>query len=208
LDYTVDSHVDLQLKNLLLPTPSPKALSEFEEREIREPSARKVLDDRTIYVSSRFPTGTYSEVQVGLQGGYLECRYGCKSIPLAQSPSARHEQNMLILRMKAWDIVNPNPLIDGRNADGIFDDRVHLAELVGLLGAPPAEFLEGHHLSSVIWNKSGNWKDLAPIPGKTLQSLATDIRGERGRQGGILAVAPISYAIESRRPAGSSGPFV
>jgi non-specific serine/threonine protein kinase len=85
---------------------------------------------------------------------------------------------MLILKMKAWGIVNPNHLIDGRNADGIFDDRVHLAELVGLLGPPPAEFLEGHHLSSVFWNKSGNWKDLAPIPGKTLESLATDIRGE------------------------------
>lgn len=57
LDYTADRHVDLQLKNLLLPTPSLDALSEFEEREIKEPSARKVLNDHIIYMSSRFPTG-------------------------------------------------------------------------------------------------------------------------------------------------------
>lgn len=49
--------LDLQLKNLLLPTPKPKALFEFEEEELRMPSARKVLQDRTIYKSSRFPPG-------------------------------------------------------------------------------------------------------------------------------------------------------
>ncbi|GIJ90528.1 hypothetical protein Asppvi_009485 [Aspergillus pseudoviridinutans] len=85
--------------------------------------------------------------------------------------------------MKAWDIVSPHPLVDDRNTDGVFDDRVHLAELVALLGSPPPEFLEGHHLSSVFWDTSGNWKDLvwkdlAPIPGKSLESLATNIRGE------------------------------
>lgn len=45
------------MKNLLLPTPSPHALSDFEEREIKVPTARKVLKDRTIYITSRFPAG-------------------------------------------------------------------------------------------------------------------------------------------------------
>lgn len=42
---------------MLLPTPSPEALSDFEEREIQVPTARKVLKDRTIYMTSRFPAG-------------------------------------------------------------------------------------------------------------------------------------------------------
>ena len=51
------NQIDLQLKNLLLPTPSPDALSAFEEREIKTPTARKVLEDRAIYITSRAPTG-------------------------------------------------------------------------------------------------------------------------------------------------------
>ncbi|RAL17650.1 uncharacterized protein BO97DRAFT_333753, partial [Aspergillus homomorphus CBS 101889] len=50
-------HTDLQLKYLLLPTPKPEALADFEEAEIKTPSARKVVTDRTIYMSSRFPPG-------------------------------------------------------------------------------------------------------------------------------------------------------
>lgn len=32
-------------------------MSDFEEHEIKRPAARKALEDRTIYASSRFPTG-------------------------------------------------------------------------------------------------------------------------------------------------------
>ena len=49
--------IDLQLKNLRLPTPRPETLSHFEEEEIRMPSAQKILQDRTIYQSSRIPPG-------------------------------------------------------------------------------------------------------------------------------------------------------
>ncbi|XRM49185.1 hypothetical protein ABZX51_012064 [Aspergillus tubingensis] len=86
--------------------------------------------------------------------------------------------SMLICIQKAWDIVSSSTLIRGRNSDGIFDDRVHLAELVALLGCPPPEFRERSHLSSVLWDKSGTWKGLAPVPDITLESLAIDIRGE------------------------------
>lgn len=46
-------------------------------------------------------------------------------------------------------------LFDGRNSDGIFDDRVHLAELVALLGPPPEEFRKRMELNSVFWDESG-----------------------------------------------------
>ncbi|KAK6811482.1 hypothetical protein RU639_012736 [Aspergillus parasiticus] len=51
-------HTDIQLRNLLLTTPMPKALSDFEEREVKAQLARKVLQDRTIYTSARFPLET------------------------------------------------------------------------------------------------------------------------------------------------------
>lgn len=56
----------------------------------------------------------------------------------------------------AWDIVSPRTLFDGRNADGIFDDRVYLAEMIALLGPPPPEFRARHKLSSVFWDDEGS----------------------------------------------------
>lgn len=67
-----DLHLDIQLKNLLLPTPMPKALSDFEEREVKAQSARKVLQGRTIYTSARFPPGD----GLPLPSDFGEARFG------------------------------------------------------------------------------------------------------------------------------------
>ncbi|PWY84767.1 hypothetical protein BO70DRAFT_395450 [Aspergillus heteromorphus CBS 117.55] len=81
-------------------------------------------------------------------------------------------------RYQAWDIVSPRTLFSGKNPDGVFDDRVHLAEMVALLGPPPATFRERSKLSAVFWDEQGNWKELAPLPDISLESLAGDIRGK------------------------------
>ncbi|KAE8369968.1 U4/U6 small nuclear ribonucleo protein PRP4 [Aspergillus caelatus] len=179
-------HTDIQLKNLLLPTPMPKALSDFEEREVKTQSARKVLQDRTIYTSSRFPPGD----GLPLLSDFGEARFGDQQHSEDIMPN-HYRAPEVILRsswdyrvdiwnagMVAWDIVNPFTLVDGRNPDGVFDDRFHLAELVALLGSPPPEFRQRSHLSSVFWDNAGDWKGLTPIPDKTLEGLAVNIKGE------------------------------
>ncbi|PIG79649.1 protein kinase domain protein [Aspergillus arachidicola] len=80
--------------------------------------------------------------------------------------------------MVAWDIVSSRTLINGKNLDGIFDDRVHMAELIALLGPPPPEFQKQRHLSSAFWEDSGKWKEVAPIPDITLENLAERVEGE------------------------------
>ncbi|PYI01188.1 U4/U6 small nuclear ribonucleo protein PRP4 [Aspergillus sclerotiicarbonarius CBS 121057] len=179
-------HTDLQLKNLLLPTPKPEALSNFEEEEIRIPSARKVLQDRTIYMSSRFPPGD----GLPLLSDFGEARFSNEKHNEDIMPNPYRAPEVILraswdykvdiwnVAMVAWDIVSSSTLIKGRNPDGIFDDRVHLAELVALLGCPPPSFCERSHLSSVFWDDSGTWKGLAPIPDITFESLAANIRGE------------------------------
>ncbi|RAH74790.1 putative protein kinase [Aspergillus aculeatinus CBS 121060] len=82
------------------------------------------------------------------------------------------------IAMVAWDIVSSRTLINGKNPDGIFDDRVHIAELIALLGPPPPEFREQRHLSSAFWDKSGKWKEVASIPDITLESLASEVDRE------------------------------
>ncbi|KAJ5104858.1 hypothetical protein NUU61_002205 [Penicillium alfredii] len=44
------------------------------------------------------------------------------------------------MALVAWDIVSTRSLFQGRNTDGIFDDRVDIAEMIALVGSPPPEF--------------------------------------------------------------------
>ncbi|KAJ5580196.1 U4/U6 small nuclear ribonucleoprotein PRP4 [Penicillium hispanicum] len=179
-------HTDIQLNNLLLPTPQNNALVNFEEKEIQTQSPRKVLKEHTIYTSSRFPPGD----GLPLLSDFGEARFGDEEHHEDIMPNPYRAPEVILrsswdykvdiwnVGMVAWDIISRNRLINGKNPDGIFDDRSHLAELVALLGPPPPEFCERSHLSSVFWDKLGNWKNLAPIPNTSLEALAANVRGE------------------------------
>ncbi|KAE8138748.1 kinase-like domain-containing protein [Aspergillus pseudotamarii] len=179
-------HTDIQLKNLLVPTPSSPALADFEEREIKAPAARKILTDRTIYTTSRFPAGD----GLPLLGDFGEARFGDQENSGDIMPDYYRAPEVILksnwdykvdiwsVAMVAWDIVSSQTLIKGEIRDGIFDDGVHIAELVALLGPPPREFLEKSDLSWVFWDESGQWKNLVPIPDRSLEKLAISIQGE------------------------------
>ncbi|QKX62770.1 uncharacterized protein TRUGW13939_09935 [Talaromyces rugulosus] len=179
-------NTDLQLKNLLLPSPDESALSRFEEDAVKTPAARKMLKGRTIYTSSKFPLSN----GLPLLSDFGEARFAGKEnnediMPnVYRAPEVISKMNwdhtveIWSVAMLAWDIVSPRTLLDGENPDGIFDDRVHVAELIALLGPPPPQFREMGKLTSVFWDESGNWKELAPLPNITLEGLAADIRGD------------------------------
>ncbi|GLA12783.1 hypothetical protein AnigIFM62618_008739 [Aspergillus niger] len=143
-------HTDLQLKNLLLPAPSPEVLSDFEEQVSTRPAPRKVLQDRTIYTSSPFPAGD----GLPLLGDLGEARFGeeeqCDNImpDYYRAPEVILKSNwdykvdIWSVGMVAWDIVSPKTIIDGKVVDDTWDDGAHIAELVALLGPPSPEFLK------------------------------------------------------------------
>ncbi|KAL1848590.1 hypothetical protein Plec18170_007899 [Paecilomyces lecythidis] len=179
-------HTDLQLKNLLLPGPETSYLSRFENAEVADPSPRKVLKDRTIYQSLGFiPRGglpfltDFGEARLDDKDHNDDIMPNVYRAPeVILRSSWGYKVDIWSVAMIAWDLVCPRTLINGINADRVFDDRVHMAELVALLGPPPPEFREQRHLSSVFWDQSGNWKGLAPIPDITLKSLAKNVQGE------------------------------
>ncbi|KAB8210260.1 U4/U6 small nuclear ribonucleo protein PRP4 [Aspergillus parasiticus] len=131
---------------------------------------------KTIYTTSRFPTGD----GLPLLGDFGEARLGDEeNIGIIMPDYYRApEVDIWSVAMIAWDIVSSQTLIKGEARDGIFDDGVHIAELVALLGPPPQEFLEKRDLSSVFWDESGKWKNLVPAPDRTLENLAVNIQGE------------------------------
>ncbi|KAB8208017.1 U4/U6 small nuclear ribonucleo protein PRP4 [Aspergillus parasiticus] len=164
----------IQLRNLLLTTPMPKALSDFEEREVKAQSARKVLQDHGLPLLSDFGDARFGDQQHS--DDIMPNPYRAREVILKSSWG--YKVDIWNVAMVAWDIVSTSTLIDGNNLDGVFDDRCHFAELVALLGPPPLEFRQRSHLSSVFWDNKGKWKGLAPIPNQTLESLAINIKGE------------------------------
>ncbi|CAG7915633.1 unnamed protein product [Penicillium olsonii] len=79
----------------------------------------------------------------------------------------------------AWDHVSSRNLINGRNEEGAFDDRVHIAELVALIGPPSPEFCKKMPLGSLLWDEKGQWTGQVPIPDRKLEDLASgEIDGE------------------------------
>ncbi|RAH84462.1 kinase-like protein [Aspergillus japonicus CBS 114.51] len=163
---------DLQLKNLLLPGPETSHLFQFEECEVANPTPQKKLKDRTIYRSLGFlPPGglpilaDFGEARFGDEkqnGDIMPNVYRAPEVILRSSWD--YKVDIWNIAMVAWDIVSCRTLINGKNLDGIFNDRVHMAEL--------------RHLSSAFWDESGKWKEVAPIPDITLESLASEVEGK------------------------------
>jgi hypothetical protein len=91
-------NADLQMKNLLLPTPGLDAFTSFEEKELHHPSPRKVLKDgRTIHTSHQLPTGA----GLPLICDFGEARFGDEEHSEDIMPNA-YRAPEVVLKMN-WD---------------------------------------------------------------------------------------------------------
>ena len=43
------------------------------------------------------------------------------------------------------------------NADDVFDDRVHIAEMIALLGPPPPDFVSRSGVGHVFWDENSKY---------------------------------------------------
>lgn len=57
--------------------------------------------------------------------------------------------------IQIWDLFEDHHLFDGRGPDGRHSDAQLLAEMIAMLGPPPAEFLRKSSLSQNYWDISG-----------------------------------------------------
>ncbi|KAL1851114.1 hypothetical protein Plec18170_006438 [Paecilomyces lecythidis] len=178
-------HTDLQLKNLLLPGDDPKSFSALEEAELEDPFPRKILAGREIYLS-RIPIPGNG---LPLLSDFGEARFSDEEHREDIMPNVYRAPEVVLkmnwdckvdiwnVALMAWDMVCQRTLFRGRNSGDIFDDRAHLAEMIAILGPPPAEFVTKSPVGSVFWDEKGRWKNLSPIPNIPLDELAADIQG-------------------------------
>ncbi|QPH09432.1 hypothetical protein C2857_000202 [Epichloe festucae Fl1] len=158
-------HTDISPNNILLGSPDLSVFETVEKSELEQPSARKLLPDRTIYLSQRLP------ITFGLP---ILCDFGAARI------GRTHFGDVMPAVYRApeiWDIFEGGRLFHAVK-DGVFSDELHLAEMVSLMGPPPKRFLERSQTCARYWDGEGNWIASTPIPQQTFESREGRLEGK------------------------------
>lgn len=77
-------------------------------------------------------------------------------------------QDLTLDFVQGWDIVSTRCLFQGYNADDIFDDRVHVAEMVALLGPLPPDLVARSKVGHVFWDEKSTSATILQSFGRVL----------------------------------------
>ncbi|EER39645.1 protein kinase [Histoplasma capsulatum var. duboisii H88] len=168
-------HTDISANNILQGIIDLTALSEIEDGEANQPIARKVLDDRTIYVSRPMPINPGLPVLCD----FSEARIGDKHKGDVMPGIYRAPEVILDMEWdsKTWDLLETGNLFFARK-DGLLNDEQHLAEMVSLLGPPPLEFIRRSDKCLQYWDENTNWKGSIPIPEQSFEIRERSLEGD------------------------------
>ncbi|KAJ5360769.1 hypothetical protein N7517_009960 [Penicillium concentricum] len=158
------------------------SFKDVEESEMTNPSARKqVSHDRTIYASRAiFPKegplrlSGFSEARIG-PGPYdypaMPMPYRAPEITLGVPWS--YPIDIWCVGLVARDLLGLGRPFNADHEAGDMYEAAHLAELIAVLGPPPAAFLAlNPEKAAQFWDEEGRWKDIVPIPERgMLESL-------------------------------------
>ncbi|KAL2757273.1 hypothetical protein ACRALDRAFT_2039739 [Sodiomyces alcalophilus JCM 7366] len=155
--------------------------------EIKNPSSRKELADRTIHLSYTMSI---------THGAPLICDFGAARLG---EPGQKHSGDVMpgvyrapemiigaewdtkidiwFVGVMIWDLFEGGRLFRAVK-DGHLNDEQHLAEMVSLLGPPPKKFLELSDKCHQYWDSDGNWIAATPIPDQTIESRERRLEGK------------------------------
>ncbi|KAJ5355463.1 uncharacterized protein N7496_012675, partial [Penicillium cataractarum] len=175
----ITKNIDLQPNNILLGIKDDSILSQFEQAEFEAPIPRKILDNRTIYLSQPLHISYRTPVLCDLG----EARLGTDQQRGDTMPDIYRAPEVIVdmswdskvyiwnVGMLIWDLFEHRHLFRARNAARELDDGYHLAEMA------PVEFLRSER-SLLFWDESGNWKGAAQIPDYNIHSLEERLEGD------------------------------
>ncbi|KAK2736308.1 hypothetical protein FQN55_001694 [Onygenales sp. PD_40] len=179
-------HTDLKPNNLLMGIDDKSVLAEYEKDELTHPVPRKVVGDRTLYLSRPLPLTFGPPILCDLG----EARPGDEEHQDDIMPDVYRAPEVILgmkwgykvdfwnVAMVIWDLFEHDRLFQARNSNGGHDDAYHPAQMVAVLGPPPLDFLKQGTNFLKYWDESGNWRGLAPIPDINLEKLEQRLTGD------------------------------
>ncbi|PGH31514.1 CMGC/SRPK protein kinase [[Emmonsia] crescens] len=181
-------HTDISPNNILLGAQDPSFFSSIEQSESENPSARKVLQDRTIYCSQSMPItdGTpvlcdFGAARIGegkFRGDVMPDFYRAPEVILGMEWDCKID--IWSIGVMVWDLFEGGRLFYALK-NRILDDEQHLAEMVALMGPPPRSFLERSEQCRKYWDAEGRWIAATPIPEQSLDAREWRLEGEDHR---------------------------
>ncbi|KAK8143709.1 hypothetical protein G3M48_006846 [Beauveria asiatica] len=188
-------HTDLSPNNILVSFNPGEELvfKQIEDLELANPTPRKVLPDRSIYLSYELGIThgpavitDFGAARLGdpendekHSGDVMPGIYRAPEIIMGADWDSKID--IWSLGVMVWDLFEGGPLFRGVSANNL-DDELHLAEMVSLLGSPPKKFLERHIKSRQFWDSEGTWIASTPIPDQSLESREIKLEGEEKQQ--------------------------
>ncbi|KAK3661149.1 hypothetical protein LTR56_000272 [Elasticomyces elasticus] len=148
-------HTDLHAENILVGIHSEDDASVFidmERHESEHPSPRKRVAGRVIYKSHDMPlthglpvVSDLSEargVREGVVFDDLVMPVECRAPEVILDMPWSYPIDVWSFGMTAWELLEPQSLVEVKNDQGEYSEEQHLAHLVAILGPPPLEFLK------------------------------------------------------------------
>ncbi|KAF3484178.1 protein kinase [Arthroderma uncinatum] len=149
------------------------------------PSARKVLQDRTVYRSHSMPIthGTpvlcdFGGARIGERkhrGDVMPDFYRAPEVILGMEWDCKID--IWSIGVMVWDLFEGSRLFYALK-NHILDDEQHLAEMVALMGPPPLSFLQRSEKCRKYWDAEGRWIAATPIPEQSLDAREGRLEGE------------------------------
>ncbi|KGO65109.1 hypothetical protein PITC_013680 [Penicillium italicum] len=161
-------HGDIKGDNIFQEIGDKTRLDRHVQAEIERPSPRKIVFGHSVYRSRPLePASQLGRIQLG-DFGSAEPGDAPRNGQLLQPGLYRAPEVMLEkewnypvdvwnLGVWAWRAFEGSLLFTCMNDDNAYSTPTHLAQITGLLGPPPPEFIEPDTVSAKYFNEDGNW---------------------------------------------------
>ncbi|KAB5549658.1 serine threonine protein kinase, CMGC group [Coniochaeta sp. 2T2.1] len=165
-------HTDIKGDNIMFGIEDDSVFTDFEEQEQLDPSPRKILDDRTIYLSRELqqPKKHTEDVQLDV--------YRAPEVIL-EAPWS-YQIDIWNAGCMVWDLFEGGHLFTGHDPEHRkYRSRAHLSEIIALLGQPPKALLDLGKSSQKFFTDEGQFRAEIPLPDSiSLGQIETSLEGQ------------------------------
>ncbi|KAJ1715029.1 protein kinase domain protein [Aspergillus flavus] len=169
-DYTYC--LDIKANNIMFELADDSVFIKSEDDELQNPSPRKELDVRAIYLSREL------EILPGKIDAPVLCDFG--SATLGSIEHSEDVQPDIYRAPEIWNIFEGGSLFTGHDPEfKAYRSRAHLAEMINLLGPPPPSLLARGKQTHRFFSDTGEFREATLLQNMTpLDQRETTLEGE------------------------------
>ncbi|KAL4804385.1 kinase-like domain-containing protein [Aspergillus unguis] len=179
-------HTDLKSDNILLALRNPSVLDSVAQDEMNDPSPRKQLDDREIYLSrnywglspSELGRSVITDFGLAVRGDGPPNNHpiqpeGYRAPEVCLGGEWSYSVDIWNLGVLLWDLFYGRGPFDTQSRSS-GSDEAHLGQVISLLGSPPSDVLSRGKETSWYFAE-GNFKSPGLVKEKNLLAMAQEI---------------------------------